>query len=113
MPIDVVKVIDASGSAIKGLKLVRTAPTHSGDSLLYHLASVGYDQRLSVWQVSVSASVSTEPSSAMQVVWRAGAMVNVSDVGAVDVLVRQQGDGASGVVCCVAGEGLQLFDIEL
>lgn len=130
------KVIGASGSAIKGLKLVPTSPSvlsaPAGDEggvsaeWEYHLASAGYDQRLSLWAMTLAMDATASdyhtkqenPSasgSTLRVEWKAGAMVNVSDVGAVDVLrSRAAADvDASEVLCCVVGEGMQMFNLIL
>jgi hypothetical protein len=108
--LDMTEVVGASGSAIKGLKLVRTVDSATS-AAQYHIASVGYDQRLSVWGVRVHCE--SESEDAVQVQWKAGSMVNVSDVGAVDLLVQRSEEGATNVTCCVAGEGLQLFAVTL
>jgi len=126
------KVIGASGSAIKGLKLVPTSPSvlfaPAGDEggvsaeWEYHLASAGYDQRLSLWSVTlamddlasdyhINPEEPSSDSSKLRVEWKAGAMVNVSDVGAVDVL--RSCANASEVLCCVVGEGMQMFNLAL
>ena len=91
----------ASGSAIKGLRLTRTA---AGE---LRVVTVGYDQRLSVWGVRAS-DPGAEGAFAVQ--WVGGAAVNVSDVGSLDI--GESGDAASKV-CCVVGEGLQMYTLAL
>lgn len=84
----------ASGSAIKGLKIVHN------EAGVVSLAAVGYDQRLYVWEVNC------ERGDAPAVKWVCGSPVNVSDVGCVDVGILP---GGARRVCGVVGEGVQLF----
>jgi hypothetical protein len=65
------------------------------------VVSVGYDQRLSVWEVDCGGQRA-------EAKWVSGAAVSVSDVGSVDVACMGVSDE---VLCCVVGEGVQLFTI--
>lgn len=103
----------ASGSAIKGIKLV--PQLHAGP--VHRLVSVGYDQRLSLWNIEEPPAEEKEGEGSELllpgpgVVWAAGAMVNASDVGSVDVGQDSGSAEGKGALCCVVGEGLQLFKL--
>jgi hypothetical protein len=71
------------------------------------VVTVGYDQRLSVWGVEVHDACSRD---AFAVKWVGGAAVNVSDVGSLDI--GELGE-AGRQICCVVGEGLQMFTVAL
>lgn len=71
------------------------------------VVTVGYDQRLCLWDVHCQRGEATAGAAEdVQMEWICGAPVNVSDVGSLDVGVL----GENGKhVCCVVGEGVQLF----
>jgi hypothetical protein len=87
----------ASGSALKGVRLIGI------NNGVASLVTVGYDQRLYVWRVRCDTD-----SAAPTMEWVCGAPVNVSDVGSVDVGVIS---GGTSSLCCVVGEGIQLFSV--
>jgi hypothetical protein len=121
--IKIVKELGASGSAIKGLKLLprrqmglqEVREAHSSDISVAAM-SVGYDQRLSLWSIHTVP----ESSAALKIEWEAGASVIVSDIATLDIgYAAPSGaagaaggagaEGTSGLVCGVVGEGVQLF----
>ena len=61
--------------------------------------------RLSMWSVRSGA-----PQSPAVVEWVCGSTVNVSDVGSIDVGVMS-GSECGKNVCCVVGDGVQLFSL--
>lgn len=138
----------AAGSALKGVKLlpvVRMAVANQTDaatSTLHYCVTVGYNQRLTVWELcrpnkteetafdlltssidvvsgcdgsavlnTASETVSfrlADFQDTWKIRWRAGDIVNVGDVSALDVAISR--DKASAT-CVVAGEGFQLLNI--
>jgi hypothetical protein len=72
------------------------------------VVTVGYDQRLSVWEVEEANDACS--GDVFTVKWVGGAAVNVSDVGSLDI--GELGE-AGRQVCCVVGEGLQMLTIAL
>ena len=64
--------------------------------------NVGYDQRLSVWKGSLDSK------QKYSLEWCSGAPVNVSDVGGLDIGYLPV---TGQPICCVVGEGVQLFSL--
>ena len=89
---------EASGSAIKGIRLVPSTAV-PGE---VQLVSVGYDQRLSEWKGSLDSK------QKYTLEWCNGAPVNVSDVGGLDIGYLPV---TGQPICCVVGEGVQLFSL--
>ncbi len=88
----------ASGSAIKGVSVL------AASSGLF-AASVGYDQRLSLWRVTQDAQ------GRRAVSWLAGAMVGVNDVGALHSVKHLAASDTFS--CAVAGEGFEIVTVSL
>jgi hypothetical protein len=82
---------------LKGIKVLGM------ENSVASLVTVGYDQRLYVWRVRCDTD-----GAAPTMEWVCGAPVNVSDVGSADVGIIS--DGTSNL-CCVVGEGIQLFSM--
>ena len=120
----VVRIHGACGSAIKGVSSM--ALPGQDATRAFGLVSVGYDQRLSLWEYSEtspsadhsSTSKCTEEHYDLSVSgpagghatcplqWKGGSVVNVGDVNS---MALQQSTG--GVHIAVVGEGFQEFHI--
>ena len=128
--VDLERVVDSCGSAVKGISIIS-----SPDGSL-QLVSIGYDQRLNVWSILGSDKTSNNPpqdgswSSGIEcrhklratsdsLMWKTGAIVDVSDVEDLHVVRKEiRGKNDEDVVnnefeALVVGEGFQRFKLQL
>jgi len=108
-----------SSSALKGVSVFAASASQ------FTVFSAGYDQRLSVWDLDLSAEAEpgaglkapppeAGPGLACNLAWKAGRFLDVADVSSMSVARRGEAPGTrdtSAFVVAVAGVGLQLFEV--
>ena len=95
----------------------------SGSVVRFGAVTVGYDQRLSIWEIALSSSPIVEgggslpvtssplPQTNMSIKWLSGSAVNASDIATLDLMKHPKPGYSCEVLCAVVGEGLQLFSL--
>lgn len=79
------------------------------DGVVVRLVTTGYDQRLSVWEVDCGGMEITAR-------WLRGAMVNIGDISCLNLIsvrVNKSAVAIDEAICCVVGEGIELFSIKM
>jgi len=100
----------AAGSAIKGVHLLKSTTATTTDNVSLEVVTVGYDQRLTLWDITHPFSpmqVASEKNSMGEVKWVGSQVVFVSDVAALEVAQIIE-DKTPTLCCVVVGEGHQL-----
>lgn len=124
------------GSAIKGIEFIPNPEDHRevDASISYRIVCVGYDQRLSVWNLAIKKNVytvrenvthpknthfleaaSVKPgetgkfSSGVQLDWLTGRIINIGDIQGLHL----PKDAGNNGVAVVFGEGTQLVELSI
>ena len=116
-------IMDASGSAIKNIKLIDN-----------NIMTVGYDQRLNIWKINynnvfIHKTIETNEFNEIQnvnimqtkfmrkeskiIAWFDATIVNTGDVNGMDALVMKTSENKELVDIVVVGEGFQTFSMKL
>ncbi len=129
------RVAWASGSAIKGARLLADDRELAERVSGARVATIGYDQRLSLWDVRCDAAqwgeerrsaaaahsestgtkfdATAGDTGELSVSWLAGALANINDVCSLDISPSQSAATGSEQehLCVVAGEGLEVLRV--
>jgi len=102
-PLSILKREGAAGAAMKSVRLIGhiQEKEEAMQQQVYMLASLGCDQRLCFWSITMPVSSS---SSSLALEWRSGGIVNIGDVQS--LCISQDKSQA-----LVVGQGLQLFSL--
>lgn len=132
------RVTDASGSAIKGVKMaaIERLPSDRIDGSLVselYLVSAGYDQRVNIWTIQRSPDLpaselnggissskgimavnSVNRSTARFLKWFTGIVTYISDVNSLDVAIHPSSlSNATILDVLVVGEGFEVLKVPL